>query len=201
MANGAIDERVERFRADLRTHTPGEVFARHIRGQSCYALESDEEEAITRRICDKFGVAPTDVVIVGSAKLGFTLVKKTKKDRPIRPPYSPFSDESDVDVAIVSAELFDKYWKFAYGYHRSGILWDTKNWFNGYLLRGWIVPPLLPMPSPDSPAGEWGSFLNSLLRTGECGDYPVKAGIYRDNHFFETYHCDTIATLAAEENR
>jgi len=194
-----INERLERFRSDLRSETPERVFADHVVGQPCYALDDSEEAAIARHICARFGVPAKAVVIVGSAKLGFTLVDKPKPGRAMRPRYSSFSDASDVDVAIVSDSLFDKYWKVAYEFYRARVLWDQRERFQDYLLRGWIIPPFLPNSTTDSTAVDWNAFLNSLVRTGECGEYPIKAGIYRDYHFFATYHYDTIAKLKRTE--
>jgi hypothetical protein len=81
----------------------------------------------------------------------------------------------------------------------AGALWEKKERFQAYLMRGWIIPPFLPTSTADTTVSDWRAFLNSLVRSGECGDYPIQAGIYRDNHFFETYHWDTIAKLKAAE--
>jgi len=59
------------------------------------------------QVGDQFGIGSQDVCIVGSAKLGFSPSPGRKKDGTLR--YgTPFAETSDVDVVIVSFELFDK---------------------------------------------------------------------------------------------
>src|SRR5438046_2643206 len=47
--------------------------------------------------------AAADIFIVGSARTGFSLDPETY--------FVPFQDRSDVDVAVVHAEMFDRAWQ------------------------------------------------------------------------------------------
>jgi len=57
----------------------------------------DEYYEFRKKIAKKFDISFHEIYITGSAKLGFSPYKKTE-----------FSYESDIDVAIVSLDLFDK---------------------------------------------------------------------------------------------
>ena len=58
----------------------------------CAVIGNAQHYYLRRSIADQFEVHPNEVIVVGSAKLGFSIAPhKTLRD---------FSDESDVDVAI-----------------------------------------------------------------------------------------------------
>lgn len=77
-------------------------------------LKVPPEEIIDRMdrfkeiVSSKFGISFHNLQIVGSAKTGFSLSPKKA--------LSPFHDEapdkpsSDIDIAIISAKLYEKYW-------------------------------------------------------------------------------------------
>lgn len=194
----AISARIAAFQGDLGTLSAPDVFEKHLVQQPCFALDQGEHDAIVQRVAAQFSVPRTAVIIVGSARLGFTLVRKEKAGRATRLPYSPFSaNESDVDVAIVSSDLFDRYWRTAFDMHRARVDWPDRDKFSKLLLRGWIFPRLLSRASADTSSVDWDRFFNSLSRTGDCGDFPVKGAVYKDDHFFRSYHHDTITALQA----
>ena len=53
-------------------------------------------------ISSHFGERPENVYLVGSAKLGFSIAPHKL--------WQPFSDESDIDVVIISEDLFKSLW-------------------------------------------------------------------------------------------
>lgn len=54
-------------------------------------------------MAQKFETPATNFFICGSASLGYSLSPQKN--------YSEFSDTSDIDIVIISKELFDKFWK------------------------------------------------------------------------------------------
>lgn len=65
-----------------------------------FVFNSRESEYFDFRDCiaKRWGIKYHEVLILGSAKLGYSYYKKTK-----------FSLDSDIDVAIVSPKLFEEY--------------------------------------------------------------------------------------------
>lgn len=68
----------------------------------CYAFKKKPivYEQITQYIADRFEVHKTQIILIGSAKTGFAIDPKNYGRE--------FSDQSDLDFAIVNRELFDK---------------------------------------------------------------------------------------------
>ena len=104
--------------------------------------KDDDFYEFRNRIAKKFIISFHEIYITGSAKLGFSPYKKTE-----------FSYESDVDVAIVSSQLFDEIMESIREYQmrlRESRLavseWEIRKYhkFLEYGAIGWIRPDHLP---------------------------------------------------------
>jgi hypothetical protein len=162
-----IKKRIDLFLADLKTKTAPDIFDQHVVEQECYAITADEHDFLKRAVAQQFEMPDGDVIVVGSGKLGFTLVDKST-DSKHRPRYSPFDDYSDIDVAIINEVLFDDYWDRGFALFRSGTYWPDQQKFQQYLLRGWINPRWLMDTAEARPVQEWRNFLRKLTRSGNC---------------------------------
>lgn len=159
-----------------------QVVQKHIIGGDCFTLTADKHFELKRTVADRFNLNPHSVIVVGSAKLGFSIARHKR--------YRHFGNVSDIDVAIVSDELFDKVWQLVFEYSMSpgrDIYWDKDNRFKTYLFRGWIRPDKLPPPSGFEYRTEWFEFFRSLTASGAYGEYKVGAGLYRSMYFLERY--------------
>ena len=92
-----ISARVQDFQMDLGTLPDNIVVQKHITFGDSYILDRDQYFTLKRNISEKFRIHPSQVILVGSGKLGFSIAP-TKRFR-------HFGDQSDIDVAIVSSEL------------------------------------------------------------------------------------------------
>jgi hypothetical protein len=145
-------------------------------------LASDAEAALRRAVADNFEVAMRDVIITGSAKLGFTVV--AKKRRPI---FSAFGDTSDIDVAIISRELFTSLWRSSFDYMAEHGDWPDANSFRKFLMRGWLRPDRLPKDEQFPLSRKWFDFFRELTASGRFGPYKISGGVYYDEQFWEKY--------------
>lgn len=185
------EEYLARFKTDLAQLTAGEMFDRYVTPNDCKGLTGVDHGALRGRIADNFKVDLTSIIIVGSAKVGFTLVrKKPRRDHPERPMFSPFFEGSDVDVAIVSDRIFDEIWKECLLFwHSSGYSDEYGYWqdhgidFRRYHFRGWMRPDKLPTGGRFTYRNEWFDFFLKLTSERAAGDYPIKAGVYREKFF------------------
>ncbi len=169
-----------------------QVVQKHIIGGDCFTLTSDQHFELKRAIADKFSLNPHYVVVVGSAKLGFSIAR-TKR-------YRHFGNDSDIDIAIVSDRLFDEVWQQVFEYSESpgrDIYWDRDNAFKTYLFRGWIRPDKLPPPGGFAYKAEWFEFFRSLTASGAFGEYKIAAGLYRSMYFLERYQ--GICTMQCQQ--
>lgn len=73
-----IDQRIKAFRSDLAQISPLEVVRKNIIFGDCYILSQAEYFDLRSTIAGHFRLHPNEVLIVGSAKLGFSIVPKKR---------------------------------------------------------------------------------------------------------------------------
>lgn len=139
-----------------------------------------------------------DIVIVGSGKLGFS-IKPTEEDLGLYL-FKKFDydftnniskKKSDLDVAIVSSNLFDKEIENLYnytGFHKNK--WEDKNSFAKFVLKGRLAIRYLPTEFPLTKGilSVQGKYKMDFGRT-------VNIEIYKSWYFFETYHQENIKNI------
>lgn len=128
-----------------------------------------------------------EVFIVGSAKLGFSPHKG-----------SVFNFDSDVDVAIVNEQLFDKYHEaislYQYDIEAAKVTISRREnemyrEFLMYFAKGWMRPDKLPLAfQMKIGKDDWFEFFRSISYDhSEVGNYKVNAGLYKSFKYLETY--------------
>lgn len=189
---------LQNFLDDLKTAVPkgdvGGFSQRTLLHGTPYVFSGREAEyyAFKRRLCDQLDILHTDIFIVGSAKLGFSPIKRTL-----------FTADSDVDVAIVSQALFDRIFELvstfqyalrsqsvtlgprqAKGYHR----------FLCHLVMGWARPDLLPQHGACIDfKSSWFDFFTAISHgRSEVGNYAVSAGVFKSHAHLERYTIDSM---------
>ena len=143
---------------------------------------------LKEEISEHFKIQQTQIFVVGSAKLGFSIAPRKL--------FKHIDEDSDVDVAIICDSLFDHFWKETYKYN---IEITSRNEeedrqfraFVDYLYKGWVRPDYLPY----NMKREWFEFFKELY--GKY-DRKIAAGIYRDNDFFMNYHRTNIRRIRRE---
>ena len=88
-----------------------EMVQRYITHGSSFVFDEDDGKyfKLKKIIADKFELRPEEVIMVGSAKLGFSIAPSKL--------WKSFDDESDIDMVIVSEEIFDKFWIDLYDFN------------------------------------------------------------------------------------
>lgn len=97
---------LEEFKADLNGLSSLQMIRKYILNGVCHVLNDDQHFRLKEEICEHFKVDFNNVILVGSGKLGFS-IKADKR-------FQSFGDDSDIDIAVVSGELFQKVWEEAY---------------------------------------------------------------------------------------
>jgi len=142
-----------------------------------------------KRISNNFKITYSEVLIVGSSKFGFSPYKLTE-----------FSLESDVDVVLINDKLFDKYHdlisNYQYDIRRQVIRLNESqlknyNKFIRYFVMGWMRPDLLPQNTTEFKElkQDWDDFFLTIsYDKSEVGNYKVKAGLFKNQHYAEKYY-------------
>lgn len=142
-------------------------------------------------IAKHFGIHPNEVLIVGSGKLGFSIAPQKL--------WKPFDINSDIDIAIISPKIFEKYWTILRDIDIDTLPRNVKQdedyqEFLLYLFKGWLRPDKF--NSKHKISNEWFKFFKSLKSiVSENKEHDVNAGIYKNFDAFEYYHCKNINRL------
>lgn len=157
--------------------------------------KDDDYYEFRNRIAKKFSISFHEIYITGSAKLGFNPHKKTE-----------FSYDSDVDVAIVSSQLFDEIMESIREYQmqlRESRLavseWEIRKYhkFLEYGAIGWMRPDHLPHSFlVKRLKDDWFDFFSSIsYGKSEVGNYKVNAGVFKTYKHLEQYTLSGIKAL------
>lgn len=174
-----VDNRLNQFKKDLIKYTSIQIVRKHIISGDCFILSQDKYFDLRSRVANHFGLHPNEVIVVGSAKLGFSVAPRNR--------YREFCDDSDIDVALVSAPLFDQIWQDVFDYRYEGPYWPEYKQFAKYLFRGWIRPEMLPRSTRFPFRKKWWDFFLTITKSGKYGNYKIRGGLYRSYFFLENY--------------
>ena len=178
------DSRVKEFQERLVENAPNYIVQRDIIFGSCAVIDNDQYLSLRSEVAKKFRVHPNDVLVVGSAKLGFSIAPHKR--------YRHFGDESDIDVVIVKSELFDDVWHSVYKAWMSKVYWPDEFNFQKYLFRGWIRPDYFPATPSVKIAKDWWEYFRSLTYSRSYGPYKLSGAIYKSWDYVEQYQMGAI---------
>jgi hypothetical protein len=178
-------QRVESFKSDLQSNVVLDVIQKHITTGDPAIIAGDIYFELRRRVAQKFALHPSEIVLVGSCRLGFSL--KPKGKTPER--YKPARPTSDIDLAIVSPGRFDSYWDRVFYLVRKNRDWSLSHGakFTRDLFNGWITPSQLPNLPQFADAISWTEYFAELTRVRLCGMREVKPRLYRSWSRLEAY--------------
>jgi hypothetical protein len=102
-----------------------------------YLDDEDKYFFLKQKVANFFKVSTKKVVMVGSAKLGFSIAPKKI--------WNDFNEESDIDIVVISETIFDEYWQELLNFNinvKARSEQEDKNYreFLEYFLKGWIRP-------------------------------------------------------------
>ncbi len=148
-----------------------------------------------KRIADRFQINFHEVFITGSAKLGFSPHKR-----------KPFGYDSDIDIAIISAALYDRIMSSIHDYqmelreNRRAVSYIELKGYHKFLeygAIGWMRPDLLPTSfRVHELKRDWFDFFNSIsYARSEVGNYKVTAGAFKSYEHLERYTLSGLRSL------
>lgn len=184
-------DRVHDFQRHLAGQPDNHLFVKkYILHAPSVQITGEQEFNLKNVVANQYGLEVlTDIHVVGSAKLGFSIAPKKR--------FRPFGDESDIDLAIVSRELYVKMWHEVHDYISSYSGWDKRKRFTEHLSNGWIRPDLLPSHAAD----DWFDFFRGLHNDRTGGPFKPSAGLYYDLRFLEKYQIRSVRDCRSVQKR
>lgn len=163
-------------------------------------------DALQQHLCSALSLSMRNVIVVGSAKIGFSLSPDNFSRK--------FSDKSDIDVLIVDAGLFDKIWMTLLGWHyprRLSVLDKVDaRWIKTRrkdLYWGWFVPdrirfeglslPYVLKPLRDISA-DWFNAFRSLSQYSQYPEFAhreISGRLYRTWEHALLYHVEGLRQI------
>lgn len=152
----------------------------------------DDHYEFRKKISQKFNINFHEIYITGSAKLGFSAHKRKL-----------FDFDSDIDIAIISSDLYERFMSDIYSYQmelrenrRAISSRELKQYhtFLEYTAIGWMRPDQLPTSFHIGQIKqEWFDFFHSLsYGKSEVGDYKVTAGAFKSYSHLEKYAISSL---------
>jgi len=164
-------------------------------------VDKDEEFFFKKELAESLNVHIQDIVIIGSGKLGFSI--KPDKHNLQFYQFKNFdydfkedneSKKSDLDIAIISSNLFDKQLKDIYDhtqfYTSDEFSGTKKKSFANYILKGWLRPDM--MPNDYNITEEIIEVSNKYKKKY---NRDVNIGVYKSWAYFEQYHMNNITRI------
>jgi hypothetical protein len=158
----------------------------------CFSSNPQVYHDFRKEICNQFRIHPRNFTVVGSAKLGFSLAPH-KYGR-------PFSDDSDIDVVLVSDDLYQELWLQLIEFRKS--TWyalSRKNKENFSKLQSSMFYGSIrfdQLTSDFNFARDWWKFFNTLSRDSRFGPRRIRAMIFKSWRHVSIYYEGGIEGIA-----
>lgn len=195
---------IENFKNDCMTESSDIVVQKYlIEGGSFFfnSFYNDNEEfSFKKELASSLNVHIRDIAIIGSGKLGYSI----KPDENSFYQFKCFdfdysnnidNEKSDLDIAIVSSNLFDK--QLVSIYDHTDCYRDTefnkkgqRASFGRYILQGWLNTEHIPDGYVIS-----SEIIEAQRTLGDKYNREINYGIYKSWYFFEKYHINNIDRL------
>jgi hypothetical protein len=182
------------FRDLLLTRPLGDIVRDYIFEGTPFVFRSQPQgmNTLRRHLCPRFNLKGDNVIVIGSAKIGFSLNPDSY--------FAPFTEESDIDVLVVDEKLFDEAWslmlQWNYPLRRPGIRWHANRKSNLYW--GWFEPARLKfqqitfLPPRLAPLRDmstrWFQAFRGLALYPEFASRDVSGRLYRTWDHARLYH-------------
>ncbi len=184
---------IDSIKAGIINNEPYKLIARRVFlsfPTLAFAGKEDIEFEIRNDISEYFKVPIISIQVAGSSKTGYSPYKKREF----------ISGESDLDIAVINNDLFNKYSEISHkatkGYtdlSKFPINRKTSeneiNYFLNSLNNSFFRPDLMPNSSSKT---EWFAYFNKLSNKYFKIFKSINAGIYASEYYFESKQVDCI---------
>jgi len=155
----------------------------------------EQKRHVAENLSTKFQIQldPSQVCVVGSAKLGFGLFGKRISDTESLTPFREFRPDSDIDLAIISKELFECLWHELAIFANSQLYtpWNSQK-LGDYFIYGWIRPDHFPHSARLRRCDDWWDCFRSLSSSRIFGYRTIRGGLYHSIEHLKYYQINSL---------
>jgi len=192
------------FRESLGQNSDQELLGLCLRDDiTPYVFESKPEmwSLFKNQLALRLGTSADSIRVIGSGRLGFSL----KPGNNLR----EFQDTSDIDVIVISPDLFDELWQrlLEAAYPRPPMLQRLGGWIaarRNEVYTGWISPLEISLDSkivgPKAKPVlqlrlQWFNALKEASQYPPMRHEDISGRLYRTSSHADLYHLDSLAAL------
>ena len=183
-----MEHSIEVIKSDLISLPPSIFATKWFFDSVPFVFENNYRQYIDWRheLSDKIKIDPSDIIITGSANLGFSLNPNKN--------FKEFDHISDVDICIFSEYYFTIAWHDLLNLSLVGLSNKmntvVKEHRNRYIYWGTIATDqILPLLSFGR---TWARIIPQMSKYKPLGDHEIHFRIYRDRHSFRSYLLTSI---------
>ena len=204
MPTSTVEESLKEFKRCVRDESLDDLVKNQMFGGEPYVFRDRPEsmDILRQHIASGLKVSGDAITIVGSAKLGFSASPDTFA--------RAFTEESDIDVIVVSPALFDSVWYSALEWslpQRGQRILNSDFRWRGQRMEdifwGWLTPKDISFDRIPYKALEpiralkttWFNTFRSLARYSQFSKRDVNGRLYRTWEHATMYHVDGLRRL------
>lgn len=160
----------------------------------CFSGEKDLIRRLKTAIADHFHLHLKNIEIVGSGKLGISLNEERFG--------KPFDSQSDIDLIVVSSELFDRAWiellmlDYKYPHRLRGNDRDFLRESFETIHKGYLSPNKLPEAS--NFGKNWWAIFNGLSNKAKYENRKIRGRLFKNWFCVEKYYSLQLIKLKGE---
>ncbi|MFH1370110.1 MAG: hypothetical protein ABII09_02325 [Planctomycetota bacterium] len=195
----------EQFKETLANNSLAAIAQHHVFQGLPYVFRDEpaSNDLLVGNLCDALDVYEQNVIVIGSAKVGFSLNPNNFPRK--------FSETSDIDVIVISEELFDKVWMILLEWQYPRRLlnlgglegrWAAtrrKDIYWGYMVPDEISYQGLSFPEALKPlrdvSAQWFNTFQSLSLHPEFASRTISGRLYRTWDHALRYHTDGLRQI------
>lgn len=181
---------VDEFRAALRVLGDDEIINEWLLSPGALHVDDRDIQYIQAALASAFRCAVQDVWvgITGSAKLGFSITEKPRRDADKLLRYRSFSPYSDIDVAVISPPIFESIWgELSDHSHRAARFpWRAER-LGDYLVCGWLRPDHFPSQPRLPRCDLWWDTFRQLSTEPRFNRRSVRGGLFHSQDQLRKY--------------
>lgn len=171
---------LEEFKRLCATENAENIVENVLLADDAAHVSKDNRLYLISRLSSAFSVDETCVKlwITGSAKLGFSTIEKRVRGQ-VLPRYRSFNALSDIDVAIVSPDIFRIIWdelsRYAHGH--AWMPWNSGK-LGDYMVYGWLRPDHFPRGWRMQKCDEWWDQFYKFSSENRFNRRPVRGALF-----------------------
>lgn len=186
---------VKDFRARLKTDKIDDILVNVLLSDDAIHCSEENKDFIKGTLANNYRVDKAEVrlIIVGSAKLGFSISEKKMTDGTVLERYRPFRPTSDIDVAVICPRIYELIWTELsfYSLNQPYQPWDSGK-LGDYMVCGWLRPDHFPKNKNLRKCDDWWNIFYFLSRQPRLRRRTIRGGLFYNFEQLKYYHSKAL---------